>query len=291
MYREYDAELLRKVQMTEKHILEKFISICEKYELKYFLVFGTLLGAVRHKGFIPWDDDIDVGMLRQDYEKFLEVAQKECGDEYFIQTVDSDSQYHLFFAKMRMNDTEFVEESLQASGSVSGFYIDIFPYDTLPDDDREMQSYLKQAINHGMLLSVNKVKEPQIAQGSRTETFIKRTIWFGLHYGMKVLGVSGNYIWNKCIDVMRKYKDCDGHRVTTFLVDADKAIIFKEELADVIDVEFEDIVVKAPKEYAKILERYYGDYMTLPPKEQRENHVPVRIRFAGEKEAMTFEEN
>lgn len=290
MYREYDAQLLRKVQMTEKHILEKFISICEKYELKYFLVFGTLLGAIRHKGFIPWDDDIDVGMLREDYEKFLEVAQEECGDEYFVQTVNTDSKFHLYYAKMRMSDTEFVEKSLQSAGSASGFYIDIFPYDVLPDDDKEMRQYLKQAINCGMLLSVNRSKEPQIAQGTMLVNIIKRAVWFVLHYGMKILGISGDYVWNRCARVMRKYENCVGKRVTTFLVDAEESIIFMDELEEVVDLEFEDIIVKAPKGYVKILERYYGDYMTLPPKEQRVNHVPVRIRFAGE-EAMTFEEN
>lgn len=291
MYREYNAQLLRQVQMTEKKILEKFMSICEKYELKYFLVFGTLLGAVRHKGFIPWDDDIDVGMLRNDYEKFLEVAQGECGNEFFIQTADTDPHHHLYFAKMRMNDTEFVEESLQTSGSVTGFYIDIFPYDTVPDDNKEMRKYLKHAINGAMLLSVNKTKEPQIAKGSMIITFVKRWIWYGLHYGMKILGISGERVWTRCSRIMKKYEDSEGLRVTTFLVDAYESIIYREELEDVVDLEFEDIVVKAPKGYSKILERYYGDYMTLPPKEQRENHVPIRIRFAGEKEALTFEEN
>ena len=86
-YRGYDEELLRRIKDSEKDILRKFILICEKYNLDYFVVFGTLLGTIRHEGFIPWDDDIDVGMLRTDYEKFLEVAQKECGEEYFIKTI------------------------------------------------------------------------------------------------------------------------------------------------------------------------------------------------------------
>ena len=101
----------------EKQILCKYIEICEKYHLRYFVAFGTLLGTVRHKGFIPWDDDIDVGMPREDYERFLQIAQKECGEEYFLQTVDTDPEYHLYFAKLRMNRTRFVENSLQKSGT------------------------------------------------------------------------------------------------------------------------------------------------------------------------------
>lgn len=291
MYRQYDTQVLRKVQMTEKKILEKFISICEKYDLKYFIVFGTLLGTVRHKGFIPWDDDIDVGMLRKDYERFLEVAQKECGDEYFVQTIDTDPKYHLYFAKMRMNDTEFVEESLQASGSVSGFYIDIFPYDVLPDDEKEMQKHMKKAIYYTMLLSANKVAEPQIARSNVIVNTIKSVIWFGLHYGMKVFGIKGDYVWKKCSQIMKKFEGSDNQRLTTFSADAAQLIIYKEELMDVEELEFEDIVVKVPKGYHKILERNYGDYMKLPPEDQRMNHVPVRIRFSGETEAMTFEES
>ena len=143
-YRGYDEELLRRIKDSEKDILRKFILICEKYNLDYFVVFGTLLGTIRHEGFIPWDDDIDVGMLRTDYEKFLEVAQKECGEEYFIQTIDTDPNYHLYFAKMRMNNTVFVEDSLQKTTGNDGFYIDIFPYDVIPDDDIVMKKYMKK---------------------------------------------------------------------------------------------------------------------------------------------------
>ena len=137
-YREYDTEILNRIKDVEKQILCKYIEICEKYHLRYFVAFGTLLGTARHKGFIPWDDDIDVGMPREDYERFLQIAQKECGEEYFLQTVDTDPEYHLYFAKLRMNRTRFVENSLQKAGSVTGFYIDIFPYDEISDDEEEM---------------------------------------------------------------------------------------------------------------------------------------------------------
>ena len=83
MYRRYDEEILKKIKETEKEILLKFVSICEKYNLNYFVVFGTLLGTIRHKGFIPWDDDIDVGMLRKDYESFLKWHNKNVGKIFF----------------------------------------------------------------------------------------------------------------------------------------------------------------------------------------------------------------
>lgn len=291
MYREYDAKLLRKVQMTEKKILEKFISICEKYHLKYFVVFGTLLGTVRHKGFIPWDDDIDVGMPRGDYEKFLKVAQEECGNEYVLQTIDTDSRYHLYFAKLRMNDTEFVENTLQDAGSIDGFYIDIFPYDIIPDNEKEWRKHMKESVFYGMLLSVNRVREPQIARSGAIADSAKSMVWAILHYGMKVLGIKGTFVWKKCMQTMTKYENTKNKRLTTFAADASKWIVYDEEIGDMEELAFEDIVVAVPKGYDAILKRNYGDYMQVPPKEQRVNHMPVRIRFLGEKEALIFKED
>ena len=291
MYREYDAQLLRKVQMTEKKILEKFISICEKHELKYFAVFGTLLGTIRHKGFIPWDDDIDVGMPRRDYEKFLKVAQEECGDEYFLQTIDTDPEYHLYFAKLRMNGTEFVEDTLQDAGSVTGFYIDIFPYDIIPNDEKEWKKHMKRAVFYGMLLSVNKVKEPQIARGNAIVNLVKSVVWAILHYGMKLLGVKGKCIWEQCMQAMTKYENTNNQRLTTFAADASKWIVYDEEIRDVEELAFEDIVIATPKGYDAILRRNYGDYMQMPPEEQRVNHMPVKIRFSDEKDIVFSEES
>ena len=291
MYRQYDAQLLKKVQMTEKQILEKFISICEKYNLRYFVVFGTLLGTVRHKGFIPWDDDVDVGMPREDYEKFLEVAQEECGEAYFLQTIDTDSKYHLYFAKLRMQGTEFVEDTLQDAGSVSGFYIDIFPYDIIPDDEKEWQKHMKKAVFYGMLLSVNKVKEPQIARGNAFVNFGKSVIWALLHYGMKILAIKGNDVWKKCMQAMTQYEHTKNKRLTTFSADASKWIVYEEEISEVLKVAFEDIVVSVPKGYDAILKRNYGAYMQIPPEDKRVNHMPVKLRFLGEEEYVFSGEN
>lgn len=89
------------VQHIELEILKKIDEVCKKHNINYWLDSGTLLGAVRHQGFIPWDDDIDIGMLREDYEKFLKVAQKDLGDDYFLQTRSTDKNYPLVFAKVR----------------------------------------------------------------------------------------------------------------------------------------------------------------------------------------------
>ena len=125
---------LRKVQLTELKILEKIDEICKKNNINYFLIGGTLLGAVRHKGFIPWDDDIDVGMLREDYEKFINVCLKNgaLGKDYYLHCNESDNDYFIPFIKVKKNNTTFAEKNIENINTHKGIFLDIFPYDNVP---------------------------------------------------------------------------------------------------------------------------------------------------------------
>lgn len=125
--------LIKQVQAIELEILLEVDRICRKHRISYFLDSGTALGAVRHKGFIPWDDDIDIGMLRDDYERFLSVAQEEMGQDYFLQTYRTDGT-PIMFAKVRKTGTTFVEFRLRKFPINHGLFIDIFPYDYLPQE-------------------------------------------------------------------------------------------------------------------------------------------------------------
>ena len=122
---------LRKVQMVEVEILDEIDRICKKNNIKYFLVGGTLLGAVRHGGFIPWDDDIDLGMLREDYEKFIDICinSDELDKKYFMHSDETDSDYWLPFIKIRKNNTTFDEKVIKNCDTHKGIYVDIFPMD------------------------------------------------------------------------------------------------------------------------------------------------------------------
>ena len=123
---EYDSEILKKLQKTELEILKDFVKICDKYNLPYFATGGTAIGALRHQGFIPWDDDIDVCMLRKDYEKFMEVAPQEMGDRYAFMTTETEPRYPLMFGKMVKKGTRFVEEAYQQADYPLGIFYRYF---------------------------------------------------------------------------------------------------------------------------------------------------------------------
>jgi len=124
-----DAESLKHAHNIMFQILKEFDRICKKHNLVYWLDFGTLLGAYRHKGFIPWDDDLDVGMPREDYDKFLKLAKDELNEKYFLQTRENDGHYLNFFAKIRDRNSTFIDawEEDKDIQYHQGVYIDIFP--------------------------------------------------------------------------------------------------------------------------------------------------------------------
>ena len=141
--RDYDDQTLRKLKSVEMEILKDFISLCQKYDLKYFATGGTAIGALRHHGFIPWDDDIDVCMLRQYYNVFMEKAPKDLGDKYLFMTTDTEEKYPLMFGKMVKKGTRFIEYAYQQVDYPLGIYIDIFPYDKTSENEKERRKLQK----------------------------------------------------------------------------------------------------------------------------------------------------
>ncbi len=130
------AQDLRALQKTLLVILKEVDRICRKNDIRYTLAFGTLLGAVRHKGFIPWDDDIDVGMLRPEYERFLRACERDLDREHFaLQSWDTEPCYAFSFSKIRLKGTFFDEcEMRRLSMKECGLFVDIFPYDSAAEE-------------------------------------------------------------------------------------------------------------------------------------------------------------
>lgn len=148
---QYSPETLKKVHETEVEVLREVIRVCEENDIPYFSVAGTTLGAVRHDGFIPWDDDIDIGMLRDDYERFLRIAPSKLKKGYTLQHFSVEKNAPAHFAKVRKDGTEFVEENMRHIKMHHGIFVDIFPHDFVPDDEAQMLRHHRRVVMYNQL--------------------------------------------------------------------------------------------------------------------------------------------
>lgn len=261
-----DRITLRKIQKSELNILKTFIRCCHKLNVKYFLVGGTLLGAVRHKGFIPWDDDIDVGMLRKDYEIFLKHAQAILPSYYFIQCIDSEPELLFNFAKIRDSRTTFIETSLGKLKINHGVYIDVFPLDYYPED----LAAQKKVDRAKKKLNLRIRKEFVIPIENRQST-IKEFIFklIGAALSVKYPNVRTAILEREAL-----YKSCHASNLVTNHGGAwgKKEIVPVSWFGEGTVALFEGVKVNIPKCYDELLTQLYGNYMQLPPKDKRVPH-------------------
>lgn len=266
-------EVMQNIHEFELKIAREIKRICDVHNIKYFLIAGTLLGVVRHGGFIPWDDDMDIGMLREDYERFLEVCKEELSGEFYLQTWDTDPEYPFSFAKIRLNGTSFIESFSEKSNTHKGLFIDIFPFDNVPDDKikrliQEMEYFICKRllwIKKGMGQNMKKTKLKALK-----------------YYLFKVFSVFFSYE-----SVKLYYKKAqvrfNGKRTEKVVVDSPysykKESIPRVWMENLELVTFEGIKFYAFKQRENYLSQLYGDYMKLPPIEQRDRHIIVNIDF------------
>lgn len=245
------------------HMMDAFAEfhrVCRAQGIPYFLVMGSLLGAVRHQQIIPWDDDLDVGLLRPDYERFLRVAPHELGDRFFLQTAKSDPDYFLCFAKIRVSGTKLVEASSIDCDIHHGVYIDIFPLDNAPELGamRWLHAGLCRLLNimvlaRGKYRDLSPVKNG-IARALRTLLrpipFPTLTTWL-----QSALQLSRNNesTYVVMFSGMSYRRDCFPRRYFT----------------DSIELMFGGQSASAPAGWHEYLTDLYGDYMTPPPEDER----------------------
>ena len=134
---------LTNIQQIEYEMLKALLKCCEKLKIKVYLIGGSALGAVRHHGFIPWDDDIDVAMMRQDFERFITYGQEYLPEYIFLQSRLSEPNLLINFAKIRDSRTTFIESSLKNSKINHGVFIDVFPFDYFPDNEHDKKRIQK----------------------------------------------------------------------------------------------------------------------------------------------------
>lgn len=263
---------LKNVQRVQLAMLKEFLRICEKYHLRYFLLGGSALGAVRHSGFIPWDDDIDVGMPRPDYEKFLSIAQDELGENLFLQTYVTDKNYPMNFAKIRNSATTFIQRNVAHINMNHGIYIDLFPLDGAPK-----QKFLQKTYSNIVSIFVCAILTKLNVKMCSGWTTFKGIISWSIIYLLSSL-TNVNFL-RRVVDAfarINRYDNC-GVIVNWYGAYRMKEIMPKIYLDEGLPVLFEDVSVVIPKNYDVYLRHLYGNYMLFPSDENKISHHCVDI--------------
>ena len=253
---EKEKKNLRKLQLIELDILKEVDRICKKNSITYYLGEGSMLGAVRHKGFIPWDDDIDLLMPRSEYEKFLKVAVNDLKKEYSLQHSTTIKNYWSPYIKVRFLDNSFYKQAhIKHLTNDNGPCIDIFPIDNVPklDSFRQKLQSIKVKIYRKAISYKLKAYHP------------KRLIHYIIKYTVGLLSI--DKLHKKLDKTFKKYNNSNNKYAVVLASYYD----YKKETAP-LDwygkprmVKFEDQLFPIPCEAEKLLTKIYGDYMTPPP--------------------------
>ena len=272
---------LQQHQQALLTLLKEFDRVCRKLNIPYFLFAGTLLGAVRHQGFIPWDDDLDVVMLRRDYNRFLKEAPAELDREKFYLQGEFGEHWPMFFSKLRLNGTTCLEKYRPKDPMIhQGVYMDIFPCDN---------GYKSEiAMKLQFLCSKVVIAKGLYREGYVTDSFKKKAF-------MQLCRLLPLKPFHRIVRGPKK----TGKMVHVFLGGASKygKSRFTAEIFGTQELQFEDGRYFVPRDYDRLLTVLYGDYMTLPPPEERkckQHAILVDLtksweHYEGYRDGMKFE--
>ena len=251
------TEEMKKVWQTELDILEEIMKICEKNDIKYYANGGTILGGIRHQGFIPWDDDIDLMMLRKDYDKFMDIAIKELKEPYFCQCYKTEKNYFRGHIQVRNSNTTAIIDEDKYNEYNKGIWVDIFPLDNVPDDEEEREKFITE-------IKKRKEKISYLAYNKKPKNYIKRILkpiclkiylkFFNLDKAIKELE-----------EYATKYKNIETKYSEMLILELGKFEYDNNWFKEETKINFEYLKLPTIKKYDEYLEKQYGkDYMEIP---------------------------
>ena len=266
-----DQAYLKKLRQVQLEILDYVFDFCAKHNLRIMLYGGTLLGAIRHKGYIPWDDDIDLAMPRADYDKFIELWEDT--DQYQLDHYSTNPEYWLPFLKIRNRQTEFVESDIQENyAGPKGIWVDIMPFDNGSDDFNELARNKHKKQYYGELI------------------MRKSSIGIEFHNGIKnkikniIAKITPrDYLIRKQTAACTSNHDENSPNVVCYhnKRDVSRRTWPRDSIFPLKKVQFEDKKYYVPHDPKLVLISMYGeDYMELPPLEDRKTHHPAYVKFA-----------
>ena len=273
----YDEKDLMQLHTMLYQILAEIDRVCKKHDIPYFIQGGSAIGAFYNKGIVPWDDDVDVGMTRENYNRFLEVAPKELGAEYFLEWFGTESNTPFYFAKVKRNNTLFVEHIWKDMDIHHGIFVDIFPYDRVPNNKT-----LEKLHRFSVKFWVN--------------CFMGKQIWLWKHCGkcqieaplpkswiscaaIRVVSslLSRKAIYNKMCRVMGRYNNCETEYINIVRMPKDQ--IRRRYAENPVLMEFGGMMIPVPDNVEEYLRHHYPNLRPVLPVEEQVNHAPYKLNF------------
>ena len=286
MPKHYSSQELEKLHEVLYEILAEVVRVCTKHDIPYFVIGGTAIGALYDKAILPWDDDIDIGMKRDDYERFLQIAPRELGQDYFLSWLGTDPRTPYHFTKVKKNNTLFVEENYKSLPMHQGIFVDIFPFDRIPDN-KLLRRIQFEAVNFLKCCLIGK------------------EIWQWKHCGTCQIAAPSNRsvipcCLNKIVDMlftkkaiykmMRFASTCFNSRRTAYYnhVITKTDHISCHDIDDLETIPFGPLSLKAPVRLEAFLRYNYPTLHRYTDEEEdkRVNHYPTVLSFDARKDGL-----
>lgn len=284
--RELTREEFRRMQLLQLDMIAELDRVCRKHNINYTITCGTLLGAVRHKGYIPWDDDADIAMLREDYEKFRCVANELNSHICYFQDHENDPDYLWEYSKLRRTGTSYVRAGQEHIQGKNGVFIDIFPLDNIPISmpGQVLQDLWCYCLRKILYARVGKVSEKGILR-----------VWYKL-----ISRIPVSWVYARVNVMTQTSRNNTPNRVRVLLFPSFGKLYLnnpittrygmpKKWFLDRAEYEFEGHKFYGPKDYDAFLKYVYDDYMKLPPENQRQPHAPVSSFDFGTEEDTNWD--
>lgn len=257
-----DEKTLRQIQLIQLEMLVEVDRICKKCGIRYNIIAGTLLGAVRHGGYIPWDDDADVAMLRSEYEKFRKACKTELDKFRFVfQDHRNTPGYRWGYGKLRRKDTLFLREHQEHMPYMQGIFIDIFPLDGVPDN------YALRCVHNFGCFCIRKMLWAEVGKYAHPNSLLRR--WFGL---LSKVPVRVPFAALKWLIKKSNRRKTEMVRILTFPTPNREWGYYRRWYEKSAPICFEGLVFQGICNYDEYLSFKFGNYMELPPIEKRKVH-------------------
>ncbi|MBR4056840.1 MAG: LicD family protein [Oscillospiraceae bacterium] len=266
-----------RVQEVEHEIMQQIAAICRRHKLTFFAIGGTALGAVRHQGFIPWDDDIDIGMPRKDYEAFLRYAAQELPQAYYIQHFDTEEGSPFYFTKIRKHNTLFVEYYLKDLPIRQGIFVDIFPFDNVPSVAWKRKVHFRYCRTLYQLFLCKSLTTVCSSRFERADNF-KGRLRKVIH--VLLTPIPKKWLFRRLDRSVQMYNGKDAAEVSHIV--RRRLRVKLEDLYPVCELPFGDYKMPVPKNYDAYLRAQFGEYDVLPPEDKRYGHLPYLVEFESQ---------